>query len=95
MVSLALVEEIELTSAVLQQVFQHADYWQQADAASFCELKDYTLFALAKLLQHCDSKAVMPASTAEQHLRKVTQSVLDDRQANLLVGNAAPIGNEP
>ena len=31
-VSLALVEEIELISAVLQQVFQHADYWQQADS---------------------------------------------------------------
>ena len=91
-VSLALVEEVELISAVLQQVFQHADYWQQADSQTFCQLKDYTLFALAKLLQHCDSKAIMPASTTEEHLKKITASVLDDRQANLLVGNAAAAG---
>ena len=48
--SLALIEEIELISAVLQQVFQHSDLWAVADYATYCEMKDYTLFAMSKLL---------------------------------------------
>ena len=63
--SLALIEEIELTSAVLEQLFQHADLWADSDYATFCELKDYTLFAIAKLLEHCDASAVSSASTTE------------------------------
>jgi len=47
---MALLEEIELLCAVMQQVFEHADYWAQLDFAAYAELKDYTLFAMSKLL---------------------------------------------
>ena len=48
--SMALLEERELITAVLSQVFEHADYWALQDGNSYKELKDYTLFAVAKLL---------------------------------------------
>lgn len=47
------------------------------------------LFAMAKLLQHCNTEAIIPASVTEQHLAKVTQSVIENKQTNLLAGNLA------
>jgi len=49
-------------------------------------MKDYTLFAVSKLLQHCDSRKVIPASVTELHLSRVTASVVD---RNLIAGSAA------
>ena len=69
---MALLEEIELVSAVLQQVFEHGDHWASVDYKTFAELKDYTLFAVSKLLQHCDTAQIIPASVTEQHLAIVT-----------------------
>ena len=74
--SLALIEEIELITAVLAQVFEHADYWTSQDSNTFKELKDYTLFAVAKLLQHCIVQEIIPASTTEKHLAKVNLASL-------------------
>ena len=48
--SLALLEEIELLSAVMQQAFEWADLWESLDRATYSELKDYVLFAVSKLL---------------------------------------------
>ena len=84
---MGLLEEIELLCAVMQQVFEHADHWMALDEHAFCELKDYTLFAVCKLLQHCNTAAIIPASVTEQHLATVNQSVLTNNQASLLAGN--------
>ena len=77
-------------------MFQHADLWEMADNATFCEMKDYTLFALSKLIQHCESKAIIPASTTEQHLKKVTHNIIEESKTNLQPGAAADpvIGSE-
>lgn len=87
--SMALLEEIELVCAVMQQVFEHADCWAQLNFNDYTEFKDYMLFAMAKLLQHCNTESIIPSSVTEQHLAKVTQSVVENRQANLLAGNLA------
>ena len=47
---MALLEEVELLCAVMQQVFEHSDAWQKLDPRTYCDLKDYALFAVAKLL---------------------------------------------
>ena len=70
---MALLEEIELLCAVMQQAFEHSDTWASLAWLDYCELKDYTLFAVTKLLQLCDASAIIPASVTEQHLAKVTQ----------------------
>jgi hypothetical protein len=86
---MALLEEIELICGVMQQVFEHADYWAQLDFNAYTELKDYTLFAIPKLLQHCNTASIIPASVTEQHLAKVSQSLIENNQTNLLAGNLA------
>lgn len=73
---MALLEEIELLCAIMQQVFEHGDYWAQLDYNTYCELKDYTLFSVTKLLEHCNPSSIIPASVTEHHLAKVTQSVV-------------------
>ena len=88
--SMALLEEIELICAILQQMFEHGDYWAQLDYLTFSELKDYMLFSVTKLLEHCNTSAIIPASVTEHHLAKVTQSVVKNNQSsNLLAGNLA------
>ena len=90
---MALLEEIELLCAIMQQVFEHSDLWAQLDYNAYCELKDYTLFAVTKLLQHTDASSIIPASVTEQHLAKVNQSTMENKQANLLAGGMAQSGD--
>ena len=47
---MALLEEIELICAIMQQMFEHGDYWAQLDYSTFCEFKDYMLFSVTKPL---------------------------------------------
>lgn len=63
--SMALLEEIELLCAVMQQAFEHSDTWASLAWSDYCELKDYTLFSVTRLLQLCDSGAIIPASVTE------------------------------
>lgn len=58
------------------------------------EFKDYTLFSVTKLLEHCNTASITPNSVTEHHLAKVTQSVVKNNQANLLAGNLAPSQNQ-
>jgi nitrate reductase beta subunit len=62
---MALLEEIELICAVMQQMFEHSDYWAKIDLNVYAELKDYTLFAMPRLLQHCNTASIIPASITE------------------------------
>ena len=62
---MALLEEIELLCAVMQQAFEHSDTWARLAWPDYCELKDYTLFAATRLLQLCDASAIIPASVTE------------------------------
>ena len=91
---MGLLEEIELLCAVMQQVFEHGDLWAEVDYQAFAELKDYTLFAVPKLLQHTKASAIIPASITEQHLAKVNQSIIQNNQANILAGNLAASGED-
>ena len=86
---MALLEEIELVCAVMQQMFEHSDYWAQCDFNVYTELKDYTLFAMSKLLQHCNTAQIIPASVTEQHLVKVSHSLVENSQSNKIAGNLA------
>ena len=74
---MALIEEIELICAVLAQLFEHADEWYNLDQSTFVEMKDYTLFAVSKLLLNCQAESVLPASVTEQHLANVSRQELD------------------
>jgi len=58
-------------------LFEHADEWSELDPSTYIELKDYTIFAVPKLLQNCVSSAVVPASVTEQHLANVTSQDID------------------
>jgi len=77
-ISIALLEEIELLMSYLQQLFEHAELWSSYDYASYCDLKDYTIFALPKLLTYLDTEAIMPASATEQHMATITPGLLLD-----------------
>lgn len=46
-------------------MFEHADFWQQTDSQTYCDLKDYMLFALPNLFATCDAKDVQPQSRTE------------------------------
>ena len=56
--SLALLEEIELLSAILAQLFEHSDLWASIDLKSFAEVKDYVIFGLSKLIKLIDSMSI-------------------------------------
>ena len=74
LLSLALLEEVELMCALLQQLFEHADLWRAHDDYMYQEMKDYVLFSVSKLLQHCDTRSLIPASVTEEHLKTISQS---------------------
>ena len=89
--SLAILEEIELICAVVQQMFEHSEKWAQLDPNTFSELKDYMLFSVTKLMEHCNSPTIIPASVTEHHLSKVTQSVFkNEAHQNALAGSLGP-----
>ena len=75
--SMALLEEIELICAILQQLFEHADHWYDLDFQTYQDLKDYCLFSVPKLLLRCNTATIQPASVTEHHLAKITQSVIE------------------
>ena len=78
--SVALMEEIELLSAICQQIFEHADIWYKCDVQGFADLKDYTLFALTRMLHYCDTDSIIPSSVTEQHLAKISNSRVERNQ---------------
>lgn len=54
--NLGLLEEIEMLTAILSQMFEHTDLWHQADFTTYSELKDYMFFALPELYSNFDPK---------------------------------------
>lgn len=56
--SLALLEEIELLTAILMQLFEHSDLWALIDVKSFADIKDSVIFGLSKLLKLVDSMSL-------------------------------------
>ena len=75
-ISLALLEEIEIICSLMQQVFEHAEMWRARDEYMFCEMKDYFLFAVPKLLTKCNTRGLLPASMTEEHLKSITQDFI-------------------
>ena len=60
--------------SLFQQMFEHADLWKAHDDYMYCEMKDYMLFSVSKLLQFCDTRTIIPASVTEEHLKTISQS---------------------
>ena len=57
-------------------MFEHADLWKLHDDYMYCEIKDYMLFSVPKLLQFCDTRQIVPASVTEEHLKTITQQIV-------------------
>ena len=72
-VSIAILEEIELLSQILSQMFQHADYWYELDKSTYIEMKDLMLFAVPKVFNNCvEMRTLLPSSVTERHLLSLT-----------------------
>jgi len=90
MLSLALLEETELTMDVLSQIFEHAHLWQERDPLTFSNLKDYIIFGVPKLLTFCESRSLQAMTELETYLNTITIYSLDN---SLLAGKW--IGDRP
>ena len=62
--SLALFEELELITALLQQYFEYADDFALSDWLRYCEIKDKILFSVVDTL--FEERVISPQSTVEQ-----------------------------
>ncbi len=65
-------------------MFEHADLWRVHDDFMFCEVKDYMLFSVSKLLQYCNPRRIIPASVTEEHLKTISPSTVEGTDRVLL-----------
>jgi biotin-(acetyl-CoA carboxylase) ligase len=78
-ISVALLEEQELLTSIINQLFQHAPQWAQRNFESYSTYKDLMMFAVPHLVANLDAQSVMSASYVEDHLAQLTQERLEGR----------------
>ena len=65
-------------------MFEHSDLWRVHDDFMYCEIKDYMLFSVSKLLKCCDSRQILPQSVTEEHLKTISPSTIFESDRALL-----------